>query len=159
MLDINMKKIVEQMAEEGRPMVNLAELFIKEPLSLEVLLMLEDESPMTIEQISEMAGNAKITDILDELKGFKTIDIKDNLVNITDRGQCIVIKLIRCDKMPNITAKKIEEISSIIDDVLKKYGLEIDETIVSESLIEIKIIPVIIRKPRKKITMPSTKHR
>ena len=61
--------------------------------------------------------------------------------------------------MLNITAKKIEEISSIIDNVLKKYGLEIDETIVSESLIEIKIIPVIIRKPRKKITMPSTKHR
>lgn len=159
MQDINMKKIVEQMAEEGRPMVNLAELFIKEPLSLEVLLLLDDNSPMTIEQISEMTGNVKITDLLDKLKGFKTIDIKDSLVNITDRGQCIVVKLIRCDKMLNITAKKIEEISSIIDDVLKKYGLEIDETIVSESLIEIKIIPVIIRKPRKKITMPSTKHR
>lgn len=55
--------------------------------------------------------------------------------------------------MPNITAKRIEEINGVIDDVLKKYGLEIDETIVSENLIEIKIIPTIIRKPRKKITM------
>ena len=59
--------------------------------------------------------------------------------------------------MPNITAKKIEEINGVIDEVLKKYGLEIDETIVSENLIEIKIIPVIIRKPRKKITMSLTK--
>lgn len=59
--------------------------------------------------------------------------------------------------MPNITAKKIEEINGVIDEVLKKYGLEIDETIVSENLIEIKIIPVIISKPRKKITMLLTK--
>ena len=53
--------------------------------------------------------------------------------------------------MSNITAEKIEEINNIIDDVLKKYGLGIDETIVSENLIEIKIIPFIIRKPRKTI--------
>lgn len=55
--------------------------------------------------------------------------------------------------MDVIDYKKVEEINDIIDEVLKKYGLEIDETIVSENLIEIKIIPVIIRKPRKKITM------
>lgn len=55
--------------------------------------------------------------------------------------------------MEVIDYKKVEEINDIIDEVLKKYGLEIDETIVSENLIEIKIIPVIIRKPRKKITM------
>jgi histidinol phosphatase-like enzyme len=59
--------------------------------------------------------------------------------------------------MPSITAKRIEEINGVIDNVLKKYGLEIDETIVSENLIEIKIIPVIIRKPRKKITMSLAK--
>jgi hypothetical protein len=95
------------MAEEGRPMINLAELFIKEPFSLEILFMLEDKGPMTIEQISnEITGNVKITDLLDKFKGFKTIEIKDNIVNIIDRGQCIIIKLIRCDKMPNITAKK-----------------------------------------------------
>lgn len=60
--------------------------------------------------------------------------------------------------MLNITIKKIEEINGVIDDVLKKYGLEIDETVVSENLIEIKIIPIVIHKPRKKITMSLTKH-
>lgn len=89
-----MKKIVEQMAEEGKPMRDLAELFIKEPLSLEVLLMLEGEGPMTIEQIyNEITGNVNITYLLDKLKGFNTINIKDNIVSITDRGQCIVVKL------------------------------------------------------------------
>lgn len=90
-----MEKIVEKMTEEGMPMINLAELFIKEPLSLEILLMLEDMGPITIEHISdEITNKAKITILLDRLKEFRTIDIKDSLVNITERGQYIVIKLI-----------------------------------------------------------------
>lgn len=90
-----MEKIMAKMAEEGKPMIKLAGLFIDEPLSLEILLMLESEGPMTVEQISNEMKNdvVKITDILDKLKGFKTIEIKENLVNLTERGQCIVIKL------------------------------------------------------------------
>lgn len=95
-----MEKIVEDMAEEGSPMIELSELFINEPLSLEILLMLEDKDNMTIEQISNgIADNVNATDnvnvigLLDRLKGFKAIVIKDDLVNIAYRGQCIVTKL------------------------------------------------------------------
>ena len=45
--------------------------------------------------------------------------------------------------------ERTEEMNAIIDGVLKEYGLGIDETTVSENLIEIKIIPLIVRKPRK----------
>jgi len=95
-----MKKIVEDMEEEGNPMIDLSELFIKEPLSLEILLLLENKSHMTIKQISNWlvsdsgaTDNVNITDLLNRLEGFKTIVIKDNLVNIAYRGQCIVTKL------------------------------------------------------------------
>ena len=89
-----MKKIVEEMADEGRPMINLAELFIKEPLSLEILMMLEGNSLMTIEHISDnIVGNARTTDVLNKLKEFKMIDFKDNFVCITNRGLIIVTKL------------------------------------------------------------------
>ena len=87
-------KIIEKMADEGRSMINLAELFIKEPSSLEFLLMIADEGNMTIEQISnEITGNLEIKEMLDKLKGFKVVDIKDDIVNITDRGQYIIMKL------------------------------------------------------------------
>ncbi len=49
--------------------------------------------------------------------------------------------------------EKIGEINSIINDILKKYGLGIDETIVSENLLEIKIIPLITHKPMKRMLM------
>ena len=45
--------------------------------------------------------------------------------------------------------ERTEEMNAAIDGVLKEYGLGIDETTVSENLIEIKIIPLIVRKPRK----------
>lgn len=45
--------------------------------------------------------------------------------------------------------KRTDEINAIIDGMLREYGLGIDETSVSENLIEIKIIPLIVRKPRK----------
>lgn len=53
--------------------------------------------------------------------------------------------------MSNTTTEKIDEINGIINEMLKKYGLGIDETIVSENLLEIKIIPIIVRKPRKRM--------
>jgi predicted methyltransferase len=97
-VDNVMKEIADKMAEEGRPMINLAALFIKEPLSLETLLMLEDKGPMTIDQVSNYAaedvvGSVNIIDLLNKLKGFDVINVKDNTVSITDRGQCIVVKL------------------------------------------------------------------
>jgi hypothetical protein len=45
--------------------------------------------------------------------------------------------------------ERTDEINTIMDGILKEYGLGIDETSVSENLIEIKIIPLIVRKPRK----------
>jgi hypothetical protein len=53
--------------------------------------------------------------------------------------------------MSNITAEKIDEINGIINEMLKKYGLGMKLYIVSENLLEIKIIPIIVRKPRKRI--------
>lgn len=53
--------------------------------------------------------------------------------------------------MSNIATEKIDEINDIINEMLKKYGLGIDETIVSENLLEIKIIPIIVHKPRKRM--------
>ena len=70
----------------------LAELFIKEPSSLEILLMLSDEGPKTIEQI-EIIYDTKMTDLLDKLKLLQVIDIKNGLVNITSFGRYIVRKL------------------------------------------------------------------
>ena len=75
-------------------MEDIAELFIKEPSSLELLLMLTDEGPKTIEQVSdEVIYNTKITDLLDKLRQVNAIDIKDDLVYITSYGKCLVKKL------------------------------------------------------------------
>lgn len=72
----------------------LAELFIKEPSSLEVLLMLSDEGPKTIKQISgDVIYDTKITGLLDKLRQSNVIDIKEDLVDITSYGKCIVKKL------------------------------------------------------------------
>lgn len=92
-LNSRIREIVEKMEEEGRPMINLSRLFIMKPLSLEVLLILEDKGSVTIEQISKMTGNAKLIEVLEELKGFGVIDDKNDIVNLTDRGQWIVMKL------------------------------------------------------------------
>lgn len=90
-----LEKLVEKMKEEGKPMRDLAEFFINEPLSLEILLMLAYHNSMKTDNISnELMDNVKITDILDKLKGFETVDIDDNIVSITDRGRVIVSKLI-----------------------------------------------------------------
>jgi hypothetical protein len=91
-------EISEKMAEEGKPLIELAGLFIKKPLSLEGLLMLEDKGPITIDQVyKEFTGyvgeDINVTCMLDELKGFGIIAIKDNIVSVTDRGKCIVMKL------------------------------------------------------------------
>lgn len=96
-LNSKIGEISEKMEEEGRPMINLSRLFIEKELSLEVLLMLEDVGSATIDQISNIIGgeysNEYISVILDELKGFDVIDVKNNTVNLTDRGQCIMMKL------------------------------------------------------------------
>lgn len=80
---------IDSMLIEG-----LAELLIKEPSSLEVMLMLTDEGPMTTEEISnEIIYDTKITDLLNKLKRFKIVGFINNIVYITSYGQYIVKKL------------------------------------------------------------------
>jgi len=91
----------------------LAELFIKEPSSLEILLMLSDEGPKTIEQISrEIIYDTKTTDLLDKLKQFQMVDIKNGLVDIIDHGRYLVANLIakmRKNKKENLELEEIIE--------------------------------------------------
>jgi len=98
-LNSKIREIAEKMEEEGRPMINLSRLFIEKELSLEVLLMLEDVGSATTYQISNVMGdeydNDDIKNILDELKEFDVIDVENSIVNLTDRGICIVVKLIK----------------------------------------------------------------
>ena len=73
---------------------DLAEILIKEPSSLETLLILTDEGPKTVEQIcKEIIYDTKTSDLLDKLKMLNVIDIKDNVVSITDCGQDIISKI------------------------------------------------------------------
>ena len=74
-------------------MEDLAELFIKEPSSLEFLLMLTDEGPKTIKQLSDEVIDTKMTDLLNKLRQVNAIDIKDDIVDITSYGKCLVKKL------------------------------------------------------------------
>ena len=79
---------------DSRLIEGLAELLIKEPSSLEVMLMLTDEGPMTINEISnEIMYDTTITDLLNKLKRFKVVGFINNLVYITSYGQCIVKKM------------------------------------------------------------------
>lgn len=79
---------------DSRLIEGLAELVIKEPSSLEVMLMLTDEGPMTIEEISnEIIYDTIITDLLNKLKRFKVVGFINNLVYITSYGQYIVKKI------------------------------------------------------------------
>jgi len=55
--------------------------------------------------------------------------------------------------MANVATEKIDEINGIVNEMLKKYGLTIDETIVSENLLEMKIISLIAHEPRKRMLM------
>ncbi len=72
----------------------LSELLVKEPSSLEVMLMLTDEGPMTIEEISnEIIYDIKVTDLLNKLKRFKVVGFINNLVYVTSYGQSIVKKM------------------------------------------------------------------
>lgn len=99
-----------------RDLRGLAELLIKEPY-LEVLLMLTDEGPKTVEQISkEIIYDANVTDLLDKLKEFDTIDIKDNLVNVTNYGQCLVIKMRKKVEMGKVEMKDIKKVN--FDDIV-----------------------------------------
>lgn len=73
---------------------SLAELFVKEPSSLEILLMLKDEGPKTVGQVSkDILYDTNVTDLLDKLKTFGMIDIKDNLIDITIRGRLLMSKM------------------------------------------------------------------
>lgn len=79
---------------DSRVIEGLAELLVKEPSSLEVMLMLTDEGPMTIEDISnEIICDITISDLLNRLKIFKVVGFINNLVYITSRGQYIVKKM------------------------------------------------------------------
>ena len=97
-------------------MEDLAGLFIKEPSSLEVLLMLTDEGPKTIKDMSE--EDTKITDLLDKLRRINVIDIKDDLIYITSYGKCLVKKLRKYKnddkiKMEYKTWKKLKIMESL----------------------------------------------
>ncbi len=108
------------------PMINLSRLFIEKELSLELLLMLEDVGPTTIDQISNIVGgvysNEYIKEMLDELKGFDVIDVKNNNVNLTDRGQTIVMKLRM--KMNNL-GKDPEKLCNIKHDCIYDVHCEL----------------------------------
>jgi predicted transcriptional regulator len=80
------------MEEIGSRLIEgLAELLVKEPSSLEVMLMLTDEGPMTIEEISnEIIYETTISDLLNKLKRFKVVGFINNLVYITSYGQYLV---------------------------------------------------------------------
>lgn len=83
---------------DSRLIEGLAELMVKEPSSLEVMIMLTDEGPMTIEEISnEIIYDTKITDLLNKLKRFKVVGFINSLVYITSYGQYVVKKL--CNKV------------------------------------------------------------
>lgn len=72
----------------------LAELMVKKQSSLEIMLMLTDEGPMTIEEISnEIIYDTAITDLLNNLKRFKVVGFINNLVYITSYGQYLVKKM------------------------------------------------------------------
>lgn len=78
----------------SRLIEGLAELLVKEPSSLEVMLMLTDKGPMTIDEISnEIICGTTISDLLNKLKRFKVVGFINNLVYITSNGQRIVKKL------------------------------------------------------------------
>ncbi len=78
----------------SRLIEGLAELMVKEPSSLEVMLMLTDEGPMTIEEISnEIIHDTIIRDLLNKLKRFKVVGFINNLIYITSYGQCLVKKM------------------------------------------------------------------
>lgn len=102
-MDMNSKSI------EG-----LSELFIKEPFSLEVVLMITDEGPKTIKDISgirngyDMTDMKDMKDILDKLRKFSMVDIKDDIVDITDYGKGIIEKLRRHTN----EVKNMEDISN-----------------------------------------------
>jgi len=72
----------------------IAEILIKEPSSLEVLLMLSDEGSKTVGQISnDITCDTDVTDLLDRLKKLLLIDINNDVVNITYYGKFVVRKL------------------------------------------------------------------
>jgi predicted transcriptional regulator len=79
---------------EPKLIEGLSELLIKEPSSLEVMLLLTDEGPKTIDEISnEIIHGTIITDLLNKLKRFKVVGFINNLVYITSYGQYIIRKL------------------------------------------------------------------
>lgn len=91
---------------DSKPIEGLAELIVKEPLSLEVMLMLTDKGPMTIEEIyNEIIYDTKITDLLNKLKRFKVVGFINNLIYITSYGQYLVKKM-----RNNVKEKQKEEI-------------------------------------------------
>jgi predicted transcriptional regulator len=70
----------------------IAELIIKEPSSLEIMLMLNDEGPKTVEEIS-VIYDTTIKDLLSKLEQFKVICSDNDLLYITSHGRSIVKKL------------------------------------------------------------------
>lgn len=86
---------VSKMEEmDSRLIEGLAELLIKEPSSLEVMLTLTDKGPTTIEEIpNEIICDIAISDLLNKLKRVKVVGFINNLVYITSYGRYIVKKL------------------------------------------------------------------
>lgn len=88
------KKDIKMEEIDSRLIEGLAELFVKEPSSLDILLMLTDKGPMTIEEISdEIIFGTTISDLLNKLKRFKVVGFINNLVYITSYGQYTIKKL------------------------------------------------------------------
>ncbi len=90
----------------------IAEIFIKEPSSLEMLLMLADEGSKTVEQISEIIDDKATVNLLEELRQVDLIYIKDNLINITSLGQNIITKLRKKNEQLEFNGDKNEQLES-----------------------------------------------
>lgn len=72
----------------------LSELITIEPSSLDIMVMLNDEGPMTFDEISnKIICSSIISDLLNKMKKFKVIGFINNLIYITSYGQQIIKKM------------------------------------------------------------------
>lgn len=74
--------------------IKIARIFVTEEVSLEVLLMLADEGPQSIEEIcNAIPPKEKTIRVLFDLWEYDVISVNGDKVNITPRGHELVSKL------------------------------------------------------------------
>ena len=77
--------------------MKLSELFVKEPISLELLLQLKAEGSLTILQIYDIAKDitikVSVIDMLKILKECNVINTTNNVTSITNTGKFLISSL------------------------------------------------------------------